>query len=193
MPIPRLIVSLPHARFRRYRPRDHALAWHYPHGRAWRATPLIGATYEGLKIPTRFALAMGKAIMMKDPNGNSNVVGESIIRCARLLSCDHGTHFLLDENTTRCLEQNHGSIPGGIQECVDQTFDGSRCTASKRLTATRKGAAYVFNNILLEYNLLNLKDRFRQERQKSPGHVFSLGMVDLTDIDVDADAVSPRS
>jgi hypothetical protein len=147
--------------------------------------PLIGATYDGLKMPTRFTIAMGDAIMIKDPNGTNNVVGESVIRCSRILSSDKGCHFLLDKNAADNLVLNNETIQNGIQHYAQLLFSSLNCCiVSDRLTRTVKGILFEFYNLYLEYDILNLLDSWHTKRQKDGvGHVFTLGTASLNGIE----------
>jgi len=148
--------------------------------------PLIGATYDGLNIPTRFSIAMGNSIMMRDPNGNVNVVGESIIRCARLLSCDKKIHFLLDCVAANNLVQNFGSIGAGIGACTNILLENIETTISDRITKTIKGVAYGFHNITLTHDIMALKDDLQEERRRvGDSHPFTVGTKDLAGIEKD--------
>lgn len=45
---------------------------------------------------TRYALNMGKLLFLLDSNGNLNCAGNALISCSRILSVDHGNHFLIE-------------------------------------------------------------------------------------------------
>ena len=66
----------------------------------------------------RFAISYGDVFYINDFNKVRNCVGSAVIACARILSTDHGSHFLIQEELLRALEPHGGlaEIGHGIWE-----------------------------------------------------------------------------
>lgn len=148
--------------------------------------PRMGATYNGQYIPVRFALATGRSLHMKDPNGNTNVVGESIISCSRILSCDHGTHFVISEHAAALLRKSGHDLATGIRIALSPILAHLNLSISSTLQRTCKEQVFKYLNILLEYDLADLLDQYHAKRQPDRGrHVITIGDSSLKGLDTD--------
>jgi len=63
----------------------------------------------------RFAVSYAEVLPLYDVNGAVNCVGEGMVTCSRILSSDHGCHFLVDQKLLNGLETSGGlrAICGG--------------------------------------------------------------------------------
>ena len=59
-------------------------------------------------VETRYAVSYDDVIFLKDVNNRLNCVGPGIVSCGRILSTDHGSHLLVDNELLRVLEPMGG-------------------------------------------------------------------------------------
>lgn len=68
---------------------------------------------EVLPIYPRFAVTMDRILVSRDVGGNRTAIGPAMVSCARILSTDHGNHFLVhDRFLHECYHR------GGIDKVV---------------------------------------------------------------------------
>lgn len=67
-------------------------------------------------VSVRYAMSYGNVLFLSDVNGALNCVGRGMITCYRILTTDHGNHFLIEENLLRALDPFGGvnGIAGGV-------------------------------------------------------------------------------
>jgi hypothetical protein len=127
-------------------------------------------------LECRFAMSYEDVLLLSDISGNLNCVGKGMVTCARILSTDHGNHFLIQEQLLNALARHGGllAVGGGLWE--------NRLHYTMLEEARIKHAGFRYANVFGFYRDGPLLPAIG--RLHDPPKTYQIGSHDLRTIDI---------
>jgi hypothetical protein len=116
--------------------------------------------FNAFPMECRYVMSYENVLLMKDVNNMLNACGSALITCARILSTDKGSHFLVDYELVKDLERH-----GGLNHLCKRQWNQDFHTALMDSVNVKSGT-FRFQDVFGFYDDALLMQAMRQTQTK---------------------------